>query len=399
LLETELVRMEQCHRLRARLAALCSMCLAARPLLIFERWQSRLKLFEETNESVDVLLPFRLDRVFYKDLARLDLSEQDTQWIGAEFEKDLRQALRAIRECDEWADGHPEPPVVINDRDGKVVYCAVRGKTLKLNKTHYDKLFAAYSADGNQTSFGEHLFAMLCRYSALHGHGYQAAVDERTFASLERHLGVSMELFASPLNNYFPQFCSAFEDTDSFFGSKGCFFQFFPSTGSFQANPPFVPETMDAMVKHIHNLLDNKTNGALSFTIFVPHWDEIKAVKALKKSSYLANSINVVANEHGYIDGAAHQSSSRYRFSSFDTYVAVLQNEAGKQKWPASDRVMQRIRKRMAQVEISDAQTCRFAVEPQYKKQAENSGESKKRNQHVEDIPPAKRKKKQKENL
>lgn len=61
---------------------------------------------------------------------------------------------------------------------------------------------------------------------------------------------------------------------------------------------------------------------------------------------------------------------------------------------------MQRIRKRMAQVEISDSQTCRFAVEPQYKKQAaENSGESKKRNQHVEDIPPAKRKKKQKEIL
>jgi len=53
------------------------------------------------------------------------------------------------------------------------------------------------------------------------GQGTQGALPVSVFECLNRMFGVSFECFASPLNCYFKQFCSAFPDTDSCFGSRG----------------------------------------------------------------------------------------------------------------------------------------------------------------------------------
>jgi hypothetical protein len=111
---------------------------------------------------------------------------------------------------------------------------------------------------------------------------------------LKAHFGVRFECFASPLNCTFGHFCSAFPDTDRHFGSYGSFFHFRyrpevacqwcvithsplslsclspvslcrPSSGSFEANPPFITEVMAAMVLHLANAL-----GPLSFVVIVP---------------------------------------------------------------------------------------------------------------------------------
>lgn len=44
--------------------------------------------------------------------------------------------------------------------------------------------------------------------------------------------GVTFECFSSPLTSYFRQFCSAFPDTDGYFGSRGSFLEFAPVEGS-----------------------------------------------------------------------------------------------------------------------------------------------------------------------
>ena len=49
----------------------------------------------------------------------------------------------------------------------------------------------------------------------------QSSLPVTVFECLHRHFGVSFECFASPLNCYFRQFCSAFSDTDAYFGSRG----------------------------------------------------------------------------------------------------------------------------------------------------------------------------------
>lgn len=56
---------------------------------------------------------------------------------------------------------------------------------------------------------------------ANEGSGLQGALPVSVFETLNRQFGVSFECFASPLNCYFKQFCSAFPDTDGFFGSRG----------------------------------------------------------------------------------------------------------------------------------------------------------------------------------
>lgn len=55
----------------------------------------------------------------------------------------------------------------------------------------------------------------------------QASLPVTVFECLQRHFGVSFECFASPLNSYFRQYCSAFSDTDSYFGSRGYKFNLF----------------------------------------------------------------------------------------------------------------------------------------------------------------------------
>ena len=85
------------------------------------------------------------------------------------------------------------------------------------------------------------------RYKALGGSGYQAACSGVVFDVMKADFGVAMECFASPLNCRWGRFCSAFPDVDAAFGSVGSFFRFTPTSGSFEANPPFEPALIMAM--------------------------------------------------------------------------------------------------------------------------------------------------------
>lgn len=63
-----------------------------------------------------------------------------------------------------------------------------------------------------QTLFGQH---------TNEGLSLQGALPLSVFECLHRVFGVTFECFASPLNSYFKQYCSAFADTDGYFGSRG----------------------------------------------------------------------------------------------------------------------------------------------------------------------------------
>ena len=125
------------------------------------------------------------------------------------------------------------------------------------------------------------IFANLLRYRSLQGDGFQAAIGKPVWENLQATLGVGCECFASPLNAYLPAFGSGFADVDGPFGSRGSFFAFKPSAGSFAANPPFVHPIMDAMAAHILGLLkaaeEAQGEHALSFTVIIPGWKESDA--------------------------------------------------------------------------------------------------------------------------
>lgn len=88
-------------------------------------------------------------------------------------------------------------------------------------------------AHDDAIAFRRALFCLLARYRSLSGDysqgaGFQAAVPPACLQVMQSLWGVDCECFASPLNCFFPKFCSLFPDTDCAFGSLGSFFDLQP---------------------------------------------------------------------------------------------------------------------------------------------------------------------------
>jgi len=77
--------------------------------------------------------------------------------------------------------------------------------------------------DKKMENFMARVWCLLKRYSVFCSNSpdTQVSVPVPILESLHRNFGVTFECFASPLNCYFRQYCSAFPDTDAYFGSRG----------------------------------------------------------------------------------------------------------------------------------------------------------------------------------
>ncbi|XP_057702744.1 mRNA (2'-O-methyladenosine-N(6)-)-methyltransferase [Corythoichthys intestinalis] len=249
----------------------------------------------------------------------------------------------------------PSPPLprVELHFENDVACLRFRGEMVKVNRGHFSKLELLYRYgcidDSRFEKFLSRVWCLLKRYQVMfggaanEGTGLQGALPVPVFEALNRHFGVSFECFASPLNCYFKQFCSAFPDTDCYFGSRGPFLSFRPVSGSFEANPPFCEELMDAMVTHFEDLLE-QSSEPLSFVVFVPEWRDpvTPALARMEASRFLRHQMSVPAYEHEYRSGSQHicKREEMYYRAVHGTAVLFLQNAAGSTKWaPTPERL------------------------------------------------------------
>ncbi|GAB0090043.1 mRNA (2'-O-methyladenosine-N(6)-)-methyltransferase [Sergentomyia squamirostris] len=285
----------------------------------------------------------------------------------------------------------PRMPVIdyIQDREHMVIKYTQTAQsqpdTQYLNHTHLQKLEQLYRYncydDKKFELFIGRVFCMLKRYQTFlcntvpasqEGELTQASLPVTVFECLHRHFGVTFECFASPLNCYFRQYCSAFPDTDSYFGSRGSFLEFKPFSGSFQVNPPYCEELIDATLQHIDKLLTDSPEP-LSFIIFLPEWKEpiLQCLSRIEESSYKRRQVVVLGMEHEYRHGYQHvlQKSEVCVKSAQGTMVVWLQNNAGFARWsPTESRVealleafrpgRERERDKIAQVEPAPTVTA-----------------------------------------
>ena len=237
-----------------------------------------------------------------------------------------------------------------------------------------------------ERSFHVLVLALLLRYSALsgggllddlRGGGMQGAIHSSVFEVLESHFSSErnsdssdakssrqfwFEGFASPFNATLPRFASAFPDLDWHFGSVGhfldCKFNRTPEdndTGDgeyCEANPPFTPGIMLSMADHMIETLEkaDKNNSRLTFVVVVPSIDNktkrskssttshrndntavakhaaAKSFCRMTSSVYCTKHIIFNAREHGYVEGAQHLRPTKYKQSSYDTSVIILQS-------------------------------------------------------------------------
>ncbi|KOX67381.1 Phosphorylated CTD-interacting factor 1 [Melipona quadrifasciata] len=224
------------------------------------------------------------------------------------------------------------------------------GDTVCINNMHLAKLEHLYRYncfdDKKFEMFLPRVWCMLKRYQTYlginEGQATQMALPVTVFECLQRSFGVTFECFASPLNCYFRQYCSAFADTDSYFGSRGPFLDFRPVSGSFQANPPYCEELMEAMVNHFERLLADSTEP-LSFVVFLPEWRDPapNALIKLESSHFKRKQVVVPAMEHEYRHGFQHilpKGEVNIR-AAHGTLVVWLQNAAGTARWgPTEER-------------------------------------------------------------
>ena len=275
----------------------------------------------------------------------------------------------------------PEQQVAMVGWDGKAMLNIKYGGTsFMINQCHWDKLAQMLrlelgddqaAAAGDHTAklgpqggrakgagateqdiFKDRVFCLLVRYNSLqgggvHGGGFQAAIPNLVFDALLEYFDVYFECFASPLNARYPHFCSAFPDTDSPFGSIGSFFSFNPTEGSFEANPPFVPNLMLKMAEHMHMLLtkadEDDDQKALCFVVIIPSWEHTMGWRALLKSPYCRHHMRLLQRKHGYTEGAQHCRRSRYRISVGDTSVFFLQSKSAMKRWPVTETALEAV--------------------------------------------------------
>ncbi|XP_036326773.1 mRNA (2'-O-methyladenosine-N(6)-)-methyltransferase [Rhagoletis pomonella] len=251
----------------------------------------------------------------------------------------------------------PRMPVIeyVQDRDHMIIKYTPsthnQPDAQYINLTHLQKLEQLYRHncfdDKKFDLFIGRVWCLLKRYQTFLGNALnssqeaemtQASLPVPVFECLHRHYGVSFECFASPFNSYFRQYCSAFADTDAYFGSRGPFLDFKPVSGSFQVNPPHCEELIDRALHHIDKLLTDSMEP-LSFIIFLPEW---KSIAKLEESMFKRRSMVVLGMAHEYRHGYQHiipKADVNVKCMQ-GTQVVWLQNSAGHARWgPNENRV------------------------------------------------------------
>lgn len=253
----------------------------------------------------------------------------------------------------QFAISSPRLPAVdvLTDKDSTLL--RYKGEVVRINTLYFQKLEQLYrwncTDDRKFENFLPRVWCMVKRYqtylglSSNEGHGTQNSLPVLVMECLHKHFGVTFECFASPLNCYFRQYCSAFPDTDSFFGSRGSVLKFFPIAGSFEVNPPFSEELMEATVNHLERLL-TESQESLSFIVFFPDFrDPVPvALTKLEASRYKREQLLIPAYDHEYRHGFQHimpRSEVSVR-STHGTHIIFLQNDAGYARWgPTPERL------------------------------------------------------------
>lgn len=251
----------------------------------------------------------------------------------------------------------PRLPAIEHRIENEFTYLSYKGDCQRINVAHFHKLEQLYKLscrdDPRFDNFLGRVWCLLKRYQTYfggklsEGAGMQGALPTPVFECLHRLFGVSFECFASPLNCYFRQYCSAFPDTDGYFGSRGPVLDFHPTSGSFEANPPFCEELMEAMVDHFENLLAESPDP-LSFIVFIPEWRDppTEALMRLETSRFKRRSCVLPAYEHDYRNGLQHTCTKNevHVKALHGTLAIFLQNDAGFKQWgPTPEKIKELI--------------------------------------------------------
>lgn len=148
-------------------------------------------------------------------------------------------------------------------------------------------------------NYANHALALNIRYNYLKLTTHGLARD---FKGMGLKKNDATEAFGSAFNHYFDEYCSAFSDLESVFGSKGSFFTMQDSdwkTKIIYVNPPFDATLISFIIDRVKSF-KKKINNTFIFTL--PNWNDFPALDGLKKEAGIDNSIVYKKNGLAFID-------------------------------------------------------------------------------------------------
>lgn len=138
----------------------------------------------------------------------------------------------------------------------------------------------------DESELHNRLFMLLERYYQLLGSssnfrqegGWHAAMPVEVLRTMSSSIGVDCEGFSNPFNTSSTRYCSAFPDTDCWFGGCGSFFDLEFVSGAVEVNPPFDHSVALRTANRINHLLQAARNAgrSLRFVVVVPSGDSTK---------------------------------------------------------------------------------------------------------------------------
>ena len=167
---------------------------------------------------------------------------------------------------------------------------------------------------------------------------------------LAEELSVEHECYASPLNRYLPSYCSAFQDADRYFGSRGSFFNFAPRDGCYEVNPPFDKSSVVACFDRIRELLTavNTSDHGLCFVVVIndqdrKHGETERAYQAV--TPFLYRKIPVERGKHEYLMGLQHRRTGpgEHWSPTMASQILFFANGAGRRFYAVSGELERRL--------------------------------------------------------
>ena len=221
-------------------------------------------------------------------------------------------------------------------------------ESVELWESTYEELLRRHVAQGHSPELARaRMFSMVLRYetAAESKLGTPFALPPTAFEILRSEFGITHECFASPLDCTHSSFCSLFPDTDVFFGSRGSFFDFEPSRGSFVVHTSPDTQLMQDACDHMVHLLSS-SDEALSFCLVVPA-DRLVPITDLigtEKTTLVRHCTVLPRGRHCFMSGSQHRPEGkgeqqvRTVVDKGDSQLYWLQNDSGATTWVVSER-------------------------------------------------------------
>jgi hypothetical protein len=171
--------------------------------------------------------------------------------------------------------------------DPPLLRCGEENVSIECSVNLYNKLYKQCL----QKNKNAYILALLLRYRTLEleTKSFQFTVPKEFYQYVQQTYKFKYEGFASPINNYFDNYYSAF-DIDKQFQSLGSFFASQLPSGRYVLNPPFEELAMTKTSKLVLDMIN--CIDPYSFIVIYPYWPDCKALSLLEDVTIRRLKIN-----------------------------------------------------------------------------------------------------------